>query len=258
MKKIFKLVLLNLILVSNLLSSKIIVGASPVPHAEIINFIKPDLQKAGYDVKIVEFNDYVIPNYALENDEIHFNFTIGLPYMKEFNREKGTHMVAVAGVHIEPLGVYSKKIKSLNELKNRAKVTIPNDVSTETRALRLLEKAGLLKLDKADAEFVTVLDILENPKNLEIITLEPASVPRSLDDTDIAVINANFALSANLSPKNDSLFLEDKDSPYLNVLIVKEGNENLQSTKDFVKIITSDKVREFIESKYDGSIIPAF
>lgn len=258
-----KKLLISLFIASNLTLSlyaqKLIVGATPIPHAEIIEFIKPELKKAGYDVEIKEFNDYVIPNYALENGEIDFHFAIVLPYMKEFNAKNGTHMFPVVGVHIEPLGIYSSKLKDLKELKKGAKVAIPNDVSTETRALKLLQKAGLITLrDVKDGGFLTSLDIIKNDKSLQITTLEPASVPRTLKDADIAIINMNYALAANLNPKRDSLALEGGESPYVNYLIVKEGNENLQSTKVFKEIITSPKVRQFIEKKYDGAIISAF
>lgn len=258
MKKLLLTSLISGAVALNLYAEKLIVGATPVPHAEIIELIKSDLEAKGYEIEIKEFNDYIIPALTLEAGEIDFNFSIGLPYMKELNKTKGTHMVNLTGVHIEPLGIYSDKFKSLDELKSGAKVTLPNDVSTETRSLKLLEKAGLIKLAKSDAEFLTTLDVIENPKKLNFITLEPASLPRSIKDTDIAIINANYALEAGLNPKKDSIFLEDKDSPYLNVLIVKEGDENLQSSKDFKEAITSDKVRKFIEEKYSGAVIPAF
>lgn len=258
MKKLIFTSLLSGALALNLYAEKIVIGATPVPHAEIIEFIKPDLEAKGYEIEIKEFNDYIIPALTLEAGEIDFNFSIGLSYMKELNKTKGTHMVSLVGVHIEPLGIYSKKIKSLEELKNGSKVALPNDVSTETRSLKLLEKAGLIELTKNDAEFLTTLDVIKNPKNLKFITLEPATLPRSLDDSDLSIINANFALEAGLNPKADSIFLEDKDSPYLNVLIVKEGNENLKSSKDLKDVITSDKVRNFIEQKYSGAVIPAF
>ncbi|MCI6989704.1 MAG: MetQ/NlpA family ABC transporter substrate-binding protein [Campylobacter sp.] len=257
MKRILTLIALFLVL--NLSANeKILIGATPVPHAEILELIKPNLAKNGYDLEIVEFNDYVIPNYSLEKGEIDAHFLIGLPYMKEFNAQNGTHMFAVVGVHIEPLGIYSNKISSLDELKDGAQVTLPNDVSTETRALRLLEKFNLIKLENPDSEFITTSDIYENPKGLKFTTLEPASVPRTITDTDIAVINTNYALLAGLNPGSDALGLEGSESPYVNYLIVKEGNENKAYTKALKDALMTDEVRNFINEKYKGAVLPAF
>jgi D-methionine transport system substrate-binding protein len=235
---------------------EIVVAATPVPHAEILEAIKPLLAKEGYTLKIQVFSDYVIPNIATENGEVLANFFQHEPYLNEFNKNKGTHLLKTTAVHIEPMGVYSKKIKSLSELADNSSVAIPNDPTNGGRALDVLQSAGLIKL--ADKEIKTKLDIIENPKNLKIQELEAAQLPRTLEDFDIAVINTNYALAANLNPLKDALAIEAKDSPYANILVVKAGNENLSAVKAIDKALTSDIVRNFIREKYQGAIIEAF
>lgn len=235
----------------------ITVGATPVPHAQILEFIKPMLKKEGYDLKIRVFNDYIIPNKAVENGELDANYYQHLPYLKEFNLKNHTHLVPTVGVHIEPMCVYSKKIKNLNELKDNDSVSIPNDPTNESRALMLLQKAGLIKLDNSKG-LLTPKDIVSNPKHLKIIELEAAQLPRTLADTTISVINTNYAINAGLNPLKDSLFTEDKNSPYVNYIVVKAGNQNEKKIKALDKAITSKAVREFILNKYHGAIVPAF
>ena len=220
----------------------IIVGATPVPHAEILEVIKPILAKDGYKLEIKEFNDYTVPNLATEDGDLDANFFQHLPYLEEFNKNKGTHLVKTVGVHLEPMGVYSKKIKDIKDLKDGDSVTIPNDPTNESRALDVLESAGLIKLNNNPLK--TPLDIVENP--------------RTLDDVVIAVINTNYALNANLNPKHDALVLESKDSPYTNYIVVKAGNENSLKTKALNKAILSPEVKQFIENKYKGAILPSF
>lgn len=257
MKKIvFSLVLLFLVASFANATEKIVVGATPVPHAEILEVIKPELAKEGYSLDIKIFNDYVIPNIATDSGELDANFFQHLPYLKEFNKNKGTKLINTVSVHIEPMGIYSKKIKDLKDLKKGAKVSIPNDPTNESRALEVLATAGLIKL--SNAELKTPLDITENPKKLKFVEIEAASLPRTLDDVDISVINTNFALNINLNPKNDALALENKDSPYANIIVVSEKNKDSKKTKALNKAIQSEAVKKFIDEKYKGAILPAF
>lgn len=234
----------------------IIVGATPVPHSEILEVVKPLLAKEGYTLEIKVFNDYVIPNKVTDSGEIDANFFQHTPYLKEFNKNQGTKLVSVGNVHIEPLGVYSKKIKSLADLKEGDSVAIPNDPSNAGRALDVLASAGLIKLK--DVELKTKLDIVENPKNLKFTELEAAQLPRVIEDFTLAVINTNYALPAGLNPSSDALALESANSPYANILVVKAGNENSEKTKALVKAVKSEEVKKFINDKYKGAIVPAF
>ncbi|WP_154571082.1 MetQ/NlpA family ABC transporter substrate-binding protein [Campylobacter portucalensis] len=257
MKKLFTSLVAVLCLSTSLFAEKIVVGATPVPHAEILEAVKGELKSKGFDLEVKEFNDYVIPNLATQDEDLDANFFQHIQYLDEFNKNKGTNLVKTVGVHIEPMGIYSKKIKNLNDLPNKAKVSLPNDPTNESRALDLLENAGLIKLDKS-VKLKTPLDIIENPKNLEFIEVEAASVPRTLDDVTIAVINTNFAFNAGLNPSKDALAIEGKDSPYVNIVVVKQGNENSPKTKALNEALTSQKAKDFIEKKYSGAIIPAF
>ena len=234
----------------------IVVGTSPVPHAEILKEVQKILAKEGYTLKIQVFNDYVQPNKALNDGDIDANFFQHIPYLNSFNKANNTNLVATVKVHIEPMGVYSKKIKSLKELKAGAQIAIPNDATNGSRALLLLQNAGLIKLKNVDLPNKN--DITENKKNLKFVELEAAELPRTLDDVDAAVINANYALQANLNPTKDALYLESKNSPYANVIAVKKGNENKPYIKALDKAITSPEIKKFIEEKYKGSIVPAF
>ncbi|WP_169784732.1 MetQ/NlpA family ABC transporter substrate-binding protein [Campylobacter curvus] len=234
----------------------IIIGATPVPHAEILEVVKPILAKNGYTLEIKEFNDYTVPNLATEDGDLDANYFQHLPYLEEFNKNKGTHLVKTVGVHLEPMGVYSKKIKDIKELKEGSSVSIPNDPTNESRALDVLASAGLIKLNNNPLK--TPLDIVENPKKLKFEEIETAQVPRTLDDVTIAVINTNYAMNANLNPTKDALVLESKDSPYTNYVVVKAGNENSPKTKALDKAITSPEVKKFIEEKYKGAILPTF
>ena len=234
------------------------IGATPAPHAEILEQIKPDLKEQGINLEIIEFNDYVQPNIALNDKELDANFFQHEPYLNDFIKEHtDVKLKNAGGVHIEPMGIYSKKIKSLDELVDGSAVSIPNDPTNGGRALLLLQKAGLLQLKEGTNEEATVQDIAANPKNLVIQEVEAAQLPRTLEDVDISIINTNFALNADLNPMKDALFIEDKDSPYVNIIAVRE-DENREEIQKLLTTIKSDKVKKFIEDKYQGAIVPAF
>jgi len=236
------------------------IGVTPKPHEEIVNIAKPLLEKEGYTVEITEFNDYNQPNTAVEEGSLDANFFQHTPYLNEQNSSKGYHLVSVGAVHLEPMGLYSKKVKSLEELKDGATIAVPNDPSNEARALKLLAGKGLIKIK--DGELVTSKDITENPKDLKFNELEAAAVPRAIDDVDAAVINGNYAIEAKFNPAKDAIIIEDKNSeaakPYANIVVVKQGNENQEKIKALVKAMTSPEVKEFIEKEYNGSVIPVF
>ena len=217
------------------------------------------LAEQGINLEIIEFNDYVQPNIALNDKELDANFFQHEPYLNDFVKEHTEMKLKNAGgVHVEPMGVYSKKIKDLSELADGATVSIPNDPTNGGRALLLLQKANLLKLKDGVKETATVQDIAENSKNLVIQEVEAAQLPRTLEDVDISIINTNFALNAELNPMKDALFIEDKDSPYVNIIAVRDGDENRDDIKKLLTAIKSDKVKKFIEDKYKGAIVPAF
>ena len=235
------------------------VGASPVPHAEILEVIKPELAKEGIKLEIVEFNDYVQPNLATNDKEIDANFFQHEPYLKNFVTEHPElKLVNVLGVHVEPMGIYSHKIKNINELKDGAQVSIPSDPTNGGRALLLLERAGLLKLKDGVGAAATVQDVVDNPKKLVFKEIEAPQLPRTLDDVDISVINTNWAMQADLVPTRDALIMEDKTSPYVNILVVRQGDENRPEIQALMKALHSEAVKNFINEKYKGAIIPAF
>lgn len=235
------------------------VGATAVPHAEILEVVKPILEKEGITLDIVEFNDYVQPNLALNDKELDANFFQHEPYLNNFMEEhKEVKLKNVLGVHIEPMGIYSKKIKDLKDLKNGAMIAIPNDPTNGGRALLLLQKAGLLKLKDGVNEKATVQDIADNPHNFKFQEVEPAQVPRTLDDVDAAVINTNYAMQVNLVPTKDALFMEDSTSPYVNILVVREGDENRPEIQALIKALKSQEVKDFINEHYKGAVVPAF
>lgn len=234
------------------------VGATPVPHAEILNEIKPLLAKDGIDLQIIEFTDYVKPNLSLNDKEIDANFFQHEPYLKKFAADRKLDLVNLVAVHIEPMGVYSKKLKDIKSVPDGAKVAIPNDPTNGGRALNIPAKAGLIKLKDGVGISATVGDIVENPKNLKITEAEAAMLPRTLDDVDLAVINSNFAMEAKLNPTKDALFIEPKDSPYANIVAVRKGDENRKEIQALKKALTSPEVKKFIEEKYKGAVIPAF
>jgi D-methionine transport system substrate-binding protein len=234
------------------------VGASPVPHAELLEFVKPLLKEQGVNLEVMEFNDYVQPNTQLYEKNIDANFFQHTPYLEQFNKDKGYDLVNVAGVHIEPFGAYSKKITKIDELKEGAKVVIPNDPSNGGRALALMAENGLLTLKDGVGVNGTVADITENPKKLEITEVEAATLPRVLGEVDLALINTNYALEADLVPTKDALFIEGNDSPYVNILVARPDNKDSEAIQKLAAVLRSPEVKKFIEEKYKGAIVAAF
>ena len=233
------------------------VGATPVPHAELLNFVKPQLAKEGVDLQVIEFTDYVKPNLSLADKELDANFFQHVPFLEKTCQERNLKLTVLDKVHIEPMGCYSKKFKDIKSLPQGAKVAIPNDPTNGGRSLMLLEAAGLLKLKEGKGITATPTDLAANPKNLKIIEVESATLPRALDDTDLAVINSNFAMEAKLNPVKDSLFIE-KDSPYANVIAVRTGDEKRPELVKLAKALKTPEVKKFIEDKYKGAVVPAF
>ena len=234
------------------------VAASPVPHAEILQVAKPLLEKEGIDLQIIQMTDYVRPNIALNEKDVDANFSQHKPYLEDFVQKHKMQLTPIANIHVEPMGIYSKKVKALSETPDDGLVTIPNDATNGGRALLLLQKAGLIKL-KADAGIsATVRDIVDNPKHLKITPMDAPQLPRTLNDATLSVINTNFAMEAKLGPTKDALFIESKDSPYANILVVRTGDENRDAIQKLKQAMTSPEVKKFIEEKYQGAIIPAF
>lgn len=237
------------------------VGASITPHAEILEQVKDVLAEQGYDLQIVEYNDYILPNTALESGDLDANFFQHQPYLDDFNAENDTHLVSVAAVHFEPFGLYAGKTGSLDDLTEGATVAVPNDTTNEARALLLLEAQGLIKLKEGAGLTATVLDVEENPLNLEIKEIEAAQIVRSLQDVDIAAINGNYAAEGGLDVA-DAIAVEASDSlaadTYGNVIVVKAGNEDSAKTKALVDAVLSDEVRSYIEKTYGNAVIPVF
>ncbi|MDD4012367.1 MAG: MetQ/NlpA family ABC transporter substrate-binding protein [Sphaerochaetaceae bacterium] len=235
------------------------VGATPEPHAEMLKLVIDDLAKQGIELKIIEFTDYVTPNTALEEGQIDANFFQHVPYMASFNSEHGYHLVNAGGIHVEPLAIYSKKASSLSEIKDGGVIAIPNDPTNEGRALLLLQSAGLIKLKDSSSLESTPFDIAENPRNLKFSEIEAASLPRVLADVDAAVINGNYAIPAGLVATKDGLFVEGADSPYVNIITVKAGNESNPSVQALVKALQSQEVKDWVASRYpNGEVVLVF
>ncbi|WP_328975453.1 MetQ/NlpA family ABC transporter substrate-binding protein [Streptomyces canus] len=241
-------------------SGPLVVAASPTPHAEILNYVKENLaKKAGLDLEVKEFTDYVTPNTATEDGSVGANYFQNQPYLDDFNKKRGTHIVPVVTVHLEPLGLYSHKVKSADALKSGATIAVPNDSVNEARALKLLDANGIITLKDGVGNEATPSDIAKNPKNLTFKELEAAQTPRSLDDVDAAVVNGNYAIEADLKPASDALVLESaKNNPYGNFLAVKDGNEDDPRVKKLAKLLTSAEVKKFIDDKYAGSVLASF
>ena len=234
------------------------VAASPVPHAEILEFVKPALAKEGVDLKVKVFTDYIQPNVQVAEKRLDANFFQHQPYLTEVNKAKGTNLISVAAVHLEPLGAYASKYKKLDELPDGATVVIPNDATNGGRALLLLDKAGLIKLKDSTNILSTVKDINENTKGLKFRELEAATIPRVLTQVDLALINTNYALEAKLDPKKDALVIEGSDSPYVNILVARPDDKDSDAMKKLVAALHSPEVKAFINEKYKGAIVPAF
>lgn len=239
-------------------ADKLVVAATQVPHAEILDFVKPTLAKEGVDLEVKVFSDYVQPNVQLVDKQVDLNFFQHQPYLDTFNQDRKAHLVAIAKVHVEPFGAYSKKIKKVSELKNGATVAIPNDPTNGGRALLLLQKQGLIKLKNPTDIRVTPRDVVENPHKLKFQELEAAMLPRSLDDVDLALINTNYALEAGLVPTKDALFIEGSDSPYANVLVARPDDKDKPAVQKLVKALHTPEVKQFILEKYKGAVVPAF
>lgn len=234
------------------------VAATPVPHAEILEFIKPALQEQGVELDVKVFTDYVQPNVQVAEKRLDANFFQHQPYLDEFNKTKGTTLVSVAGIHIEPFGAYSSKVTELDELKSGANVVIPNDATNGGRALLLLQTAGVITLQEGAGITATPRDIADNPKKIKVRELEAATLPRVLNQVDLALINTNYALEAGLNPNQDALVIEGADSPYVNILVTREDNKNAEAVQKLVKALQSDEVRNFINEKYQGAVVPTF
>ncbi|NUL02370.1 ABC transporter substrate-binding protein [Streptomyces lunaelactis] len=240
-------------------SKALVVAASPTPHADILNYVKANLaKKAGLNLEVKEFTDYVLPNTATDSGQVDANFFQHKPYLDDFNTKNKTHIVPVVNVHLEPLGLYSKKVKDLKEIKVGQTIAVPNDTTNEGRALKLLADNGLITLKSGVGSDAKLSDI-EDEKGLEFKEIEAATLPRALNDVDAAVINGNYAIEADLKPAKDSLALEKADgNPYANFLAVKAGNENDARVQKLAKLLNSPEVKKFIEDTYAGSVVPAF
>ncbi|SEC90042.1 MetQ/NlpA family ABC transporter substrate-binding protein [Pseudomonas anguilliseptica] len=234
------------------------VAATAVPHAEILEFVKPTLAKEGVELNIKVFTDYVQPNVQVAEQRLDANFFQHQPYLDEFNKSRGTELVSVAGVHVEPFGAYSSKHKSLNELPQGANVVIPNDATNGGRALLLLQKAGVITLKPEAGILATPKDIVENPKAIKVRELEAATLPRVLTQVDLALINTNYALEAKLNPTKDALAIEGSDSPYVNILVARADNKDNAALQKLAKALNSAEVKAFIAEKYQGAVVPAF
>ncbi|WP_017901977.1 MetQ/NlpA family ABC transporter substrate-binding protein [Pseudomonas asplenii] len=237
---------------------KLVVAATPIPHAEILELIKPTLAKEGVDLEVKVFTDYVQPNTQVAEKHLDANYFQTKPYLDGFNKGKGTNLVTVIGVHVEPFGGYSKKVKSLSELKDGATIAIPNEGSNAGRALLLLQSKGLIELKDPKNALSTPKDIAKNPHKFKFKELESALLPRVLDQVDLDMINTNYALEAGLNPAKDALLIEGADSPYVNFLVARPDNQNSDAIQKLAKALTSPEVKAFIDSKYKGAVLPAF
>ena len=238
----------------------ITVAASATPHAEILEEAKPLLEKEGYELEVTVFDDYVRPNEVVESGEFDANYFQHIPYLDQFNEEKGTHLVNAGGIHYEPFGIYPGTKKTLDELEDGDTIAVPNDTTNEARALLLLQDNGVITLKDGAGLEATVKDIEENPKNIKIEELEAAQVPRTLPEVSFGVLNGNYAMEAGLTVADDALLYESDDSEaaatYVNVIAVKEGNENLPKIKALVDTLKSDEIKQFINDNYNGGVIP--
>jgi len=237
------------------------IGASTVPHAEILEFVKPMLAEQGIDLQITEYTDYVIPNTAVESHELDANYFQHMPYLNKFNKENGTHLVSAVGVHYEPMGLFAGKTASLDAIADGATIAVPNDPTNEARALLLLQQEGLITLKEGIGLEATPLDIVDNPKNIEFFEAEAAAVARSIQDVDFAIVNGNYALEAGFKV-TDALAVESADSEaaqtFANIVAVYEGDEDRPEVQALITALTSEETRAFIEETYQGSVVPVF
>ena len=236
------------------------IGASPVPHADILKVVQPELAKKGIDLKIIEFSDYVQPNLALDAGDLDANYFQHIPYLDNFNEEQGTHLVNAGGIHYEPFGIYPGTKKALDDLEDGDTIAVPNDTTNEARALLLLQDNGVITLKDGAGLEATVKDIEENPKNIQIEELEAAQVSRVKDEVAFVVLNGNYALQAGYSVSKDSIAHETSDSEaaktYVNIIAVKEGNEDNEAVKALVDVLKSDEIKDYINETYDGAVVP--
>lgn len=263
MKKLLLTLLLALTLVgcgkesSNL--TKIKVGVSPTPHGEIVEALKDEFAKEGLEVEVVTFTDYVQPNLSLADKELDLNFFQHVPYLTEFCKSRNLDLVSIGGIHLEPIGFYSKKVKSIDELQDGAEIIIPNDPTNGIRALRLLQDAGLITLKDYNDDTQTEKDIVDNPKNIKITAVDASAVAKAYEDVDGGVINSNYAIGAGLNPNKDSLLIEKTEgNPNTNVVAARAEDKDNENYKKFVKVLQSEACRKFINEKYDGAVIPSF
>lgn len=234
------------------------VAATPVPHGDILRLVEPDLKAQGFDLKIVEFSDFVSPNIALDAGEVDANYYQHAPFLNDAVKTRRLKIASVAPIHILPMAAYSDKVKNVADLPKGAKVSIPNDPANGGRALLLLQKAGVIKLKPDAGVTATPLDIAENPKRLRFVEVEAAQVPRTIADVDLAVVNSNYAIGVGLNPLTDSIYLEDKDSPYAVVVASRIGHENDPGVQALVKVLKTQKVKDFMIEKYKGSVVPVW
>lgn len=260
MKKLFPAFVLSLaaLAVGSAHAGKLTVAATPVPHAELLEFVKPALAEQGVELDIKVFTDYVQPNAQVADGHLDANFFQHQPYLDTFNKEHKTELVSVGLVHVEPFGAYSNKIKALSELKDGALIALPNDPSNGARALLLLQQQGLIELKDPSNILATSRDIVKNPKKLKFKELEAATLPRVLADVDMALINTNYALEAGLNPLDDALFIEGADSPYANILVTTKDKVDNEDVQKLMDALQTDAVRKEIADKYKGAIVPAF
>ncbi|MDY3014697.1 MAG: MetQ/NlpA family ABC transporter substrate-binding protein [Evtepia sp.] len=238
------------------------VGATPTPHAEILAVVKDDLAKQGINLEVTEYSDYVIPNTAVEDGELDANFFQHITYMEDSNASKGTHLVNAGNIHYEPMGIYAGKTTDLNNIPDGATIAVPNDATNEGRALLLLQDLKLIEINPDAGLNATPNDITSNPKNLKFKELDAAMLAQTREDVDLSIINSNFAIQGGLDPKTDALASEDPQSDaakaYTNIIAVKEGNENNEAIKALVAALQTEKVKEFIDTTYKGSVVAMF
>ena len=264
MKKIFAIALILVLALSAsaLAATKLSIGATPAPHAEVLEVAKEILAEQDIDLEIVVFNDYIQPNTAVENGQIDANYFQHILYLNSFNEENGTHLVPVEKIHYEPFGIYGGKSDSLENIPEGVQIAVANDATNEARALLLLEQEGIIKLAEGVGLNATKLDIVEDPYKINLIEIEAAQLPRSLSSVDFAVINGNYAIDAGLKA-TDALAFEDAESEaiknnYANAIVVKEGNETNEAVLALVEVLKSDAVKTFIEETYEGAVVPMF
>jgi len=235
---------------------KVKIGTNPTPHGEVIDGLKDEFLKEGIEVENVEFTDYIQPNLALEDKNLDLNYYQHQPYLEAFNEEHGTHLAPLGPVHVEPLALFSAKYKSIEELPDGAEIVIPNDTSNGARALILLSKAGLISLKAPSDINATEKDIVDNPKNINFTAIEAVECAKAYADVDAGIINANYAIEENLNPAKDSILIEEADSPYANLLVSREGDENNEVYQKVLKVLQSEAAKKFIEEKFEGAVVP--